>query len=277
MCRRPRRIAHAPRGEPRTQRGHRRAHQQRGGASGIAPLAHATAGGAREAHARRGAPRDGNARRCIARTRERKTPHFPRFYYERARRSRARRGGVLEVRRVGTGRRSRRARSRGRRASDARREPGTPPRPSVFYTRPAGGHHEGVSIPASSMSSRDEHKHPGRSSDPPQAGNAANSGREPTGATASRLRANGPSGPRPRARTQLPPHAGYYYDHPNETHVRPGDRRQTAGSRTAVPAARWHERRAPARPLGRDRNRKYAEALQGHMAPHPHMHLKPPQ
>ena len=28
MCRRPRRIAHAPRGEPRTQRGHRRAHQQ---------------------------------------------------------------------------------------------------------------------------------------------------------------------------------------------------------------------------------------------------------
>ena len=53
------------------------------------------------------------------------------------------------------------------------------------------------------MSSRDEHKHRG-SSDPPQAGDAANSGREPMGATASRLRANGPSGPRPRARTQSP-------------------------------------------------------------------------
>ena len=92
-------------------------------------------------------------------------------------------GGVLEVRRVGTGRRSRRARSRGRRASDARREPGTPPRPSVFYTRPAGGHHEGVSIPASSMSSRDEHKHPG-SSDPPQAGAGGNRASGPMGATA---------------------------------------------------------------------------------------------
>ena len=56
------------------QRGHRRAHQQRGGASGIAPLAHATAGGAREAHARRGA-RLGTATRVAAsRARENERP-----------------------------------------------------------------------------------------------------------------------------------------------------------------------------------------------------------
>ena len=124
----------------------------------------------------------GRQRASLHRAHERtKDPPLPSLLL-RARSSLARSRGVcfgLEVRRVGTGRRSRRARSRGRRASDARREPGTPPRPSVFYTRPAGGHHEGASIPASSMSSRDEHKHPGRSSaPPPPAGKAVHRDRE---------------------------------------------------------------------------------------------------
>ena len=107
------------------------------------------------------------------------------------------------------------------------------------------------------MSSRDEHKHPG-SSDPPQAGNAVYSDREPMGATASRPRANGPSGPRPRARTQSPSSPRG----PWERTRRPRSRGRSAPARP-VPRTRPQRLVAPPRSLPR-RGRRVAPHAPGH-------------